>query len=184
MINKILIKSAIEGNAESCYLLAEKYFNGNGTQKDREIAKQWYEAAAKKGHTAAQYMYGYLLCVSARNEKELIKGVKYIKQSAKKSHTAAMLLLARNYFYGVGVKKSEKKAFKTWKKASVAGCPEAQYYIGLCYDKGIYVKRNVLKAKRYLFGALENGYTESVNVLKSVYTQNVNILRSGYPVAA
>ena len=173
MINKVLIKSAIDGNAESCYMLAEKYYNGIGVEKNREIAKDWYYQAAKKGHASAQYMYGYILCVSARGEKDLALGVKYVKASANKLHTGAMLLLARNYFYGVGVKKSERKAFKVWKKASEIGCPEAQYYLGLCYDKGIYVKRDVLKSKKYLFRALENGYNASNN-----------ILRSGYPVAA
>lgn len=173
MVNKMLLKSALSGNTESCFLMGEKYFYGQGVEINREIAKDWYFAAAKKGHATAQYMYGYILCVSARGEKDLEQGVKFVKKSAEKNHTAAMLLLARNYFYGVGVVKSQKKAFKVWKKASEIGCPEAQYYLGLCYDKGIYVKRNVIKSKKYLFNALENGYTASAN-----------ILRSGYPVAA
>ena len=85
-----------------------------------------------------------------------------------------MLLLARNYFYGVGVDKNVKKAVKIWKKASEIGCPEAKYYLGLCYDKGVTVRRYVMKAKKYLFAALEDGYDASKTIL----------LRSGYPAVA
>ena len=147
MNDKNLIKEALNKNKECCYMLAEKYYYGKGVPADRRLAKEWYEASAKMGHVSAQYMYGYILCASARGEEDLKAGIKYVKKAAGRLHTEAMLLLARNYFYGVGVDKNVKKAVKIWKKASEIGCPEAKYYLGLCYDKGATVKRNVMKAK-------------------------------------
>ncbi len=174
MTNENVLREALNGNKECCYMLGEKYYYGRGVKKDAETARGWYAEAAKLGHAAAQYMYGYILCITARGENDLRKGVKVLKKSASKLHLGAMLLLARNYFYGVGVEKNEKKAFRVWKRAAEIGCPEAKYYLGLCYDKGVSVKRDVIKAKRYLFDALEGGYDASRPVL----------LRSGYPVAA
>jgi TPR repeat protein len=174
MTDKNIIEGALNGNKECCYILGEKYYYGRGTGKNTELAKEWYGEAARLGHSSAQYMYGYMLCSAARGEKDLREGLKYVKKAANKLHTGAMLLLARNYFYGVGVGKSEKKAFRVWKKAAEIGCPEAKYYLGLCYDKGVTVRRDVIKAKRYLFDALENGYDASKTIL----------LRSGYPLAA
>ena len=167
MVNKIMFKNAFDGNAESGYQLGDRYFYGKGVAADRNIAREWYKFAAEKGHSGARYMYGYLLLAEARGERDLIDGIKYLKKAANRRHTGAMLLLARNYFYGVGVKKSEKKAFKVWKKASDTGCPEAKYYLGLCYEKGIAVKRDVIKSKSYLFSALESGYTASRTLLQS-----------------
>lgn len=167
MVNKIMIKSAFDGNAESGYQLGERYFYGKGVAADRRIAKEWYKFAADKGHCGARYMYGYLLLAEARGEQDLILGIKYLKKAANGMHTGAMLLLARNYFYGVGVKKNEKKAVKEWKRAALIGCPEADYYLGLCYEKGIAVKTDIVKSKRHLYFALENGYTESRTLLHS-----------------
>ena len=62
------------------------------------------------------------------------------------------------YYYGYGVKKNHKYAFKLWDKGAKLGCPEAEYYLGLCYAKGIHVKVNILKSKRHLYNALEKGY--------------------------
>ena len=174
MNDKNLIKEALNKNKECCYMLGEKYYYGKGVPADRRLAKEWYEASAKLGHVSAQYMYGYILCASARGEEDLKTGLKYVKKAARSLHAEAMLLLARNYFYGVGVDKNVKKAVKIWKKASEIGCPAAKYYLGLCYDKGVTVRRNVMKAKKYLFAALEDGYDASKTIL----------LRSGYPAVA
>ena len=109
MNDKNLIKEALNKNKECCYMLAEKYYYGKGVPADRRLAKEWYEASAKMGHVSAQYMYGYILCASARGEEDLKTGIKYVKKAAGRLHTEAMLLLARNYFYGVGVDKNVKR---------------------------------------------------------------------------
>lgn len=61
-------------------MLAEKYYYGKGVPADRRLAKEWYEASAKMGHVSAQYMYGYILCASARGEEDLKTGIKYVKK--------------------------------------------------------------------------------------------------------
>ena len=68
------------------------------------------------------------------------------------------MLLARNFYYGYGVKRNEKKAFKLWSKGAKQGLAEAEYYLGLCYSKGIYVKSNIRKSKKHLYNALDNGF--------------------------
>ena len=86
------------------------------------------------------------------------KGFGLVKKAAKFNHPKAVMLLARSYYYGYGVRRSEKKAFRTWQKGAKLGITEAEYYLGLCYDKGIYVKRDVIEAKKHLYAALENGF--------------------------
>ena len=82
-----------------------------------------------------------------------------LKSAAAKNHDGALLFLARNYYYGYGVKRNVKKAFLCWEKGEEIGSAEAAYYLGLCFAKGIYVKQNPLKAREYLTKALENGFT-------------------------
>ena len=157
-VSRIMLKAAICGGTENQFLLGEKYFYGYGEQKNLALAESWYKEAAKKGHAAATYMYGYMTINGLAGEINLRKGNLLIKKAAAKNNLKAMLLLARNYYYGYGIKRNEKKAFKTWEKGAKLGCAEAEYYLGLCYEKGIYVKPDLMRAKKHLYNALESGF--------------------------
>lgn len=157
-VSRIMLKTAICGGTENQFLLGEKYFYGYGERKNFALAESWYREAAKKGHAAATYMYGYMTINGLAGEINLRKGNSLIKKAAAKNNVKAMLLLARNYYYGYGIKRNEKKAFKTWEKGAKLGCAEAEYYLGLCYEKGIYVTPDLMRAKKHLFNALEAGF--------------------------
>lgn len=157
-VSKIIMKGAIDGIVENQFLLGEKYFFGVGETRNVLLAASWYKEAAKRGHVSAMYMYGYILLSGAAGKVEMKKGAWFIKRAAAKNHPKAIILLAENYFYGYGVKRDEKKAFKTWQKGARMGLAEAEYYLGLCYGKGIYVKQDFIEAKRHLYKALENGF--------------------------
>lgn len=157
-LSKTLLKGAIDGTTENQYLLGEKYFFADGETRNVALAENWYKEAAKRGHVSAAYMTGYIMLSGAAGKIDMKHGTRYLKRAAAKNHVKALLLLARNFYYGYGVKRSEKKAFKTWKQGAALGSPEAEYYLGLCYGKGIYVKQNFVEAKRHLYNAFENGY--------------------------
>ena len=158
MVNQITLKGAVYGGVENQYLLAQKYYYGIGAEKNLKIAEEWYKQAARGGHTASMFMYAYLLLTGESGSINLKKGTRYLKRACERNFAQAILLLARNYYYGYGVKRSEKKAFKLWKRGALLGSAESEYYLGLCYSKGIHVKQNIAKSKQHLFNALENGF--------------------------
>ena len=45
---------AERGHVEAQYLLAGMYAEGHGTERDMELALQWYQKAAANGHSDAQ----------------------------------------------------------------------------------------------------------------------------------
>ncbi len=158
MIGEGIIKGAIDGKPENQYILAQKYYYGIGEDKDLDEAREWYGEAAKRGHVAASFMYAYLLLSGESGYVNVRRGIKYLKKACSKNYTNALLLMARNYFYGFGIKRSERKAFKLWQKGTKLGSAEAEYYLGLCYSKGIYVKTDIIKSKKHLLSAFHNGY--------------------------
>ena len=121
MINKLILKGALEGRTENQFLLGENYFYGVNCEKNYELAGSWYREAAKRGHAAATYMYGYMLMFGLLNKTDLSEGSKYIRRAAEKGNLQAVLLIARNYYYGFGVRKNDKKAFRWWKKGAQLG---------------------------------------------------------------
>lgn len=159
MMSQAVLKGAIDGLAENQYLLGQKYYYGVGESKNLTLAESWFKESAKRGHVGATFMYAYLLLSGESGIVDLKQGVKFLKRACSKNYSYALLMLAKNYYYGYGVEKSDKKAFKLWEKGYKLGFAEAEYYMGLCYAKGIYVKENTLKGKKHVLNALENGYT-------------------------
>ena len=76
------------------------YRSGNGQQA--------YKEAAKKGHTASEFMYAYMLLVGEAGHRDIKTGTKYLKRAARAGYANAVLLLARNFYYGYGVNRDEK----------------------------------------------------------------------------
>lgn len=158
-MSSVLIKGETVNRAEDYFAAGEKYFFGNGEEKNVALAKICYMKAAKCGNASAAFMAGYIMVSGAEGKSNVRKGTAYLKKAAAKNHDGALLFLARNYYYGYGVKRNVKKAFLCWEKGEEIGSAEAAYYLGLCFAKGIYVKQNPLKAREYLTEALENGFT-------------------------
>ena len=159
MVNQITMQGAVYGKVENQYLLAQKYYYGIGVEQNLRIAEEWYKECAKKGHVAGTFMYAYLLLSGESGKIDLKLGTKYLKRACNRNFEQAILLLARNYYYGYGVKRSEKRAYKLWKKGTALGSAEAEYYLGICYSNEIYVRRNIAKSKKHIYNALNAGFT-------------------------
>jgi TPR repeat protein len=52
--------SALKGNAEGQYKLAEMYYDGQGVGQNKPEAFKWYKAAAELGSIEAQFQMGYM----------------------------------------------------------------------------------------------------------------------------
>jgi TPR repeat protein len=52
--------SALKGNADSQYKLAEMYYDGQGVNQNKPEALKWYKASAELGSIEAQFQMGYM----------------------------------------------------------------------------------------------------------------------------
>ena len=154
-----------ENNAERQFNIAQKLFYGSENSEDISNASEWYAEAAKRGHSEAQFMSGYILQTGLGGKVNYKKGAEYLKKAAGGDNIQAILTLARSYYYGAGAQRKVGKAIKMWKKGTLLGCPEAEYYLGLCYYKGEHLRKNSQKAKYHFQKALEGGFIPAESVL-------------------
>ncbi len=71
------------------------------------------------------------------------------------------------FYNGFYVSKDLFKAFKLFKSAATQNVPDAQYYIGLCYDNGYGIAKNVNYANYWLTLAANNGSMLARNYLQN-----------------
>ena len=90
--------AAEQGYREAEFNLANCYGDGRGVEKDLDAAEHWYERAAAKGDTDAEYALGLLFMERAREDEEgivahLHAGMRWFKSAAAKGHQTAAAFL-------------------------------------------------------------------------------------------
>ena len=170
--SKELEKVAKAGDAQAQYEVGMDYFAGTEIAKNTETAAKWFSLAQAQGHKEAR-------------EKFLSFYSKELETVAKAGDAQAQFCTGEFFYNGNGVAKDVKVAAK-WYDMAVAqnhegakkslcgfyskelenrvkndGDSELQYYLGLCYQKGIEVKPNAEKAAKLFEASMNQGNKEA-----------------------
>jgi len=117
----------------------------------------WYSKAALHGDPDAQtqevifYRLGVPGPVS-----NLTQALECLTKSAAKGNSEAMVLLSHMYGFGL-VNEDRRRAASLMEKAAALNNPEAQYQLGLLYNKGNGVNRDEEAALKWFTAAAEQG---------------------------
>ena len=143
------------GNADSCYFLADKYSNGDGVAEDRIKALELYEKACNLGNMASCGIAGMSYFFGVDIQQDLNKALPYLEKGCNSEFAIGCEALAQMYFNGVIVKKDIKKAFNYYEKScnsSIEFDPEDMnscYILAVEYLHGKNVTQNIEKALEF-----------------------------------
>ncbi|MCF7935647.1 MAG: hypothetical protein K9L28_04835 [Synergistales bacterium] len=130
-----LMTAARNGYPEKQYLLAERYYNGNGLQKDYQKALHWYQQAAGKGFGRAMFRLGYMYESGRGVAENLGKAAFWYRKAAGKGVPWAMKNLGALYETGRGVPRDYNKALMWYKRARDHNCPGAAEKVRALQEK-------------------------------------------------
>lgn len=141
-------KAADHGYSKAQYNVGLCHEHGRGTPRDLGKAALSYQLAASQGHSLAQYRYARCLLqgpASAGGPKQQ-RAVSMLKQAADSGLREAQA------FLGVLFTKEphldEQRAVKYFWLAANNGDSQSRYHLGICYEKGLGVQRNLGEAVR------------------------------------
>ena len=174
---KYFRKAAELGDAQAQNQMGFCYETGKGVTKNMTEAVKWYRKAALKGYPEAQYNLGW--CYEngkgvAKNMAEANKWYKKAEAKGCKSGGEVMLhratldfgkILTKAVDAGDNYKKGEEyyknknytEAIKCFRKAAESDHASAQFYLGLCYEKGNSVTQSYTEALKWYRKAAEKG---------------------------
>ena len=143
-------KAAEQGDGPACYEMGEVYRKGVGTKKDMNKAVEWYRKGVALGHSGCimslgfRYFYGESDLTPNNPKIALELFQKSIKIDDRPwAYYGAGLV----YFHGIDGKPDYEKAVEMLKKASDRGVVCANYNLGVCYENGNGVEKDINKAK-------------------------------------
>ena len=155
-------KAAEQGFAEAQEKLAEMYNYGQLGNDQRSNCIPWFLKAAAQGNAEAQAEIGELRQLYPNSELlKSINPIDSLKQAAMQGNLQAQFELARRYHAGDGAPKDSVESFKWMEMAAqhdispVTWTIDAHYYLGVMYEKGDGVTKNLTNAyKLYLEAAV------------------------------
>ena len=183
------VKTAAEsGDAKAYALLAHKYYEGSGTERDLKRAELWAKKAVEEGdrQLASQVLYwldkeledqytdeksesmkilnkGSFLM----QQKKYAEALKCFLKAAKMGHPSAMNNASFCYFHGLGTKQNHVAAYEWMKMAAEAGYASAYYPLAAKYYVGSGTVKSMEKAETWAKKALEeeNQFQKEAQVL-------------------
>lgn len=177
LINKFAGKP--HNHSECQYLLGEFHEQGLGLTKDTKKALRYIQLASKQGHPGALWKLGVYYHKGIGIEKNLEQAINYYHLAAEKGIAEAQYIMGTFYEDGCRqdpselkkscfsscfkaevlfeLKKDPTKAAKYFQEAADQGHVNAQYKIGVFYEKGKGVETNVRKSVHYIKLSAEQG---------------------------
>ncbi|XP_003404618.1 death ligand signal enhancer isoform X1 [Loxodonta africana] len=141
-------KAADCGYSKAQYNMGLCHEHGRGTSRDLSKAVLYYQLAANQGHSLAQYRYARCLLQDPAflGDPEQQRAMSMLKQAADSGLREAQA------FLGVLFTKephlNEQRAVKYLWLAANNGDSQSRYHLGICYEKGLGVQRNLGEAVR------------------------------------
>ena len=132
-----LRSAAIAGDGAAAYEVAVRFAEGRGVPANMEEAARWYERAASKGLTPAQFRYASLLEKGQGVKKDLAQARRLYLAAAAKGNAKAMHNLAVLYAEGIDGKPDYATAAQWFRKAAQRGIADSQYNLGVLCARGL-----------------------------------------------
>ena len=156
---KQIFQWANQGDVFAQYYLGSCYANGDGVEKDMLEAIEWYRKAADQGDADAQYNIGLCYANGDGLEEDMTMAMEWYRKAAKRGNAEAQRAIEEwneyNNFWDYN--EEEKRLRKVMKQ----GNADAQYNLGMCYEKGDGVKENIKKAMDLYQSSAIQGYSKA-----------------------
>ena len=171
-------KSADQNCAVAFYELGVCYENGEGVEKNLDEAAAWYRKALEGGigeeaqasldrvlklkaedtpEARAEALYKEAIELFERQDKD-IECAELLRQSAELGHVWAQLFYGRFLCKGIGTALDPKSAVEWFRKAADQNSPDAFYELGVCYENGEGVEKNLDEALTWYRKAVDGGF--------------------------
>ena len=171
-------KSADQGCAVAFYELAVCYENGEGVERNLDEALAWYKKALEAGIEEAQSaiirvekakalesspeaqaiaLYQQAIELFERQDRD-VECAGLLRQSAELGYVWAQLFYGRFLCKGIGTALDPTEAVEWFRKAADQDCSAAFYELGVCYENGEGVEKNLDEAVIWYRKAVDGGF--------------------------
>lgn len=166
---KLFKQSAINGFPRAGYQLGLMYRDGTGIARNKNESVKWLRRAAAWGVAEARIVLDELISNKESNNKVVVSrnDINFSQQgaTADDKHRIAMMLIEND-------DKDFDQAIPFLTDAAMAGHLKSQYQLGMLYKDGQGTEKDLVKAKKWLNQAAENGFIKARQALRDLLAKD------------
>ena len=125
---------------------------------------EWYKKGARHGNTECEMMLGRLYEDGDGVKKDIPKAIEWFEKAAAKGHAAAQNGVGRCHYE----KGRYEEAFKWHTKSAAQGYTNAEINLGILYEDGLGVTKDISKAIEWYTKAAEKGVVIAAKCLRKL----------------
>ncbi|MEQ2303872.1 hypothetical protein AMECASPLE_021236 [Ameca splendens] len=165
---------ARRGAAEAEQTLARMLFWGQQglSANIQEAVKHYRRGAVQLEDPVSMYDYGIILLLGHGVEKDVPKGVMFLKKAMEQGFVPAINALA---WYYEQFEKDYQQAVQLWEKADFLGSPDAPLNLGVLHSQGLYPGKpaNQYVAYKYYLKSAERGHMRGAAFLADIWATGI-----------
>ena len=183
---EIYRKCAELGNKPALSKLGWYYLNGITVKKDRNKAFDYFTRGAEAGDPVAMVNLGNMYEYNdiGAEKTDWTVTVKWYLKAALLGNTRGKYCYARCLYHGNGVEQDYEMALWLFREVAEEGEDDALFYIGLCYENGFAVKKNIQRAVGFYEQSARHGDGYCCANLARLYADGFNGQKPDYKKAA
>lgn len=147
-----LNKAVKQNNVDAISYLGRCYYNGTLMTQDYKMAVKYFQKVADTD-SKAQFFLGECYRLGHGVKKDTKLSLDWFKKASAQGHSGAQVKIGEYYLD----QQKNKEAFDYFSKAAKAGDVDGLFYLGLCHEKGIGVKKDMTTAKSWYQKAANKG---------------------------
>lgn len=165
-----LLAKASAGDAEAQSGVGVCYINGEGVERDYEMAMQWFQKAAKQQNSSAEYYIGFMYGEGLGLKRDYVAALEWYEKSAAQNDPKGFFGIGSLYYRGKGIKRDYITALGYFQRAAGLDYGEAYAYLGIMYEKGQGVEKDLNTAFQYnCLGAEDGSVLAQYNLSRMYY---------------
>ena len=126
-------KKAMSGDPQAEADLGEKYYYGDGVEKDEKEALKWQQKAAIEGNARGEQSLGNMYLYGLGVEKDERKALMWIQKALAQEEPRSYGAMGDIYRSGFGVPVDHVKAIQMFQKGAEIGRVYCQFQLGKIY---------------------------------------------------
>jgi len=165
--------AAYKGHTKSQYMLGLMLYDGEGGEKDKDMARTMFQLATDQDHADAQYMLGSMLYYGEGGKKDEVQGKIMIGKAAMQGNIKAksllLLILDRDTEFRLADELYKTENYPDAKikflYAAYKGHTKSQYMLGWMFYNGKGGEKNYEQAKKWFESAADQDHDEAQYML-------------------
>ena len=154
------LKLAEKGYNKSILFVGESLYHGDGVPRDVDAAVAWFRKGAEAENVFCMYWMGDACDNGNGVPKDPVAAMEWYRQAAEQGHVMSQRIVSE--------REGAASPFDDFMAKAETGDAQSMYMVGMCYESGVRVGKDLAKAREWYAKAAAKGNDAAKRALEQL----------------